>query len=76
MNSEPVSLSLLPSFQIEWSLAAIVLSAFVAGLLIGLLLVSVSLFGQKVKTGKAKRDLKKVEKEVENLRMASNGEAG
>lgn len=70
MNADPVKLSLLPSVEVEQSLALIIFISFVVGLLVGALLVSFSLIGQKLKTGKANRQLKKVEKEVEGLRAA------
>ncbi len=60
-------------FGIEWSmkLATLILCTFVSGLFTGAALVGFSLIGQKFKTGRAKRKLNKVEKEVEGLRAAS-----
>ncbi len=59
-------------FGIEWTghIATYMFVTFILGMLIGALIVSLSLFGQKLKTGKANRQLKKVEKEVEGLRAA------
>lgn len=70
MNADPVKLSLLPSVEIEQSLALIIFVTFVLGLFVGALLVGFSLLGQMIKTGQAKRKFKKVEKEVEGLRAA------
>ena len=60
-------------FDIEWTanIATFLFLTFVIGMIVGALLVSFSLLGQKMKTGKANRQLKKVEKEVEGLRAAS-----
>ena len=46
----------------------VILVPFVAGLLLGLFFMSLSLFKQKRHLGKAKKDLAKVEQEVKNLR--------
>jgi len=74
MNSDPVTLKLFPSFEWQLSTAVFLLGTFVAGLISGALLLSFSLLGQKLKTGKAKRQLKKAEKEVEGLRAAPTAE--
>lgn len=68
MNEAVISLRLFPSVELQLSTATFLLGTFVAGLLGGALIVSFSLVGQKLKTGQAKRQLKKVEKEVEGLR--------
>lgn len=49
-------------------MAAFMFGTFILGLASGALLLSFSLLGQKLKTGQAKRKLKKAEKEVEGLR--------
>lgn len=55
---------------IEWQapLGLLLLLALLAGMLFGALLLSFSLMKSKMIGSKAKRDLAKVEKEVENLR--------
>lgn len=71
MNDDVVALSLLPSVTFDLSVAMLVFVCLIVGLLLGTLLVSISLFGQKLKTGKANRQLKKIEKEVEGLRAVT-----
>lgn len=71
MNSDLITLKFLPSFEWQLSTATFLLGTFVLGLLSGALLVSLSLVNQKLKTGKANRQLKKIEKEVEGLRAMS-----
>lgn len=75
MNADPVKINLLPSVEVEQSLALVILISFVIGLFVGALLMSFSLIGQKLKTGRATRQLKKVEKEVEGLRAAPADQA-
>ena len=76
MNSDPVAIQLLPSYAIEGiSVAGALLSSFLLGLLFGVVILSFSLIGQKVKTGSAKRKLKKVEKEMESLKAAEPSES-
>lgn len=69
-NSELITLEYY--FGIEWSVnvATLLLCSFLVGLFVGAMLVSFSLMGQKLKTGRAHRQLKRVEKEVEGLRAA------
>lgn len=57
-------------FNIHWETKLMLLLSvtFVLGLLLGALLMSFKLFASKRETGKTKRALAKVEKEVENLR--------
>ncbi len=43
---------------------------FAIGLLLGVVIMSVSVMRNKMKVGKTKRELSKVEKEVQNLRSA------
>ena len=57
-----------PFIDVEAPLGAIMLVAIFIGMILGALLVSMSLIKSKIVGNKAKRDLAKVEKEVENLR--------
>lgn len=57
-----------PFIEREAPLGFLVLSAMLIGVLIGALLMSFFLVKSKMVGGKAKRELAKVEKEVENLR--------
>ncbi|RBP51473.1 LapA family protein [Arenicella xantha] len=50
------------------ALSLVLIIPFVFGLLLGALLMSISVFRNKVAVGKTKRQLAKVEKEVESLR--------
>ncbi len=72
MNSgASITLKVLPSVEVTYGAATFFLLTFLSGLIVGALIVSLSLLGQKFKTGRAKRELKKVEKEVEGLRATS-----
>lgn len=57
-------------FNIEWqtSLMLALTFSFAIGLLVGWLIMIVSVFKNKRQVGKTKKQLAKVEKEVENLR--------
>lgn len=46
----------------------VIMIPFFIGMILGVLLMTMSVFKNKRQVGKATRDLKKVEKEVENLR--------
>ena len=52
----------------DYQLGLLLLGAMAVGMVLGALLTSFSLIKSKMVTKKAKRDLSKVEKEVENLR--------
>lgn len=56
--------------QYETQLFAIMIVPFILGLLFGVLLMSLSVVRNKMQVGKAKRQLNKAEKEVQNLRAA------
>jgi len=71
-NSDVIAIKMLPSCTIEPTIAQALGGAFLSGLLVGLVLLSFSLFGQKIKTGSAKRQLRQAEKEVAELRAAES----
>ena len=54
----------------EVDLFVVLLVPFVVGMLLGLLLMSFSVVRNKMQVGKTKRELARVEKEVQNLRSA------
>ena len=66
----PQSVTLFYYFGIEWQtkLMWALTAAFGVGLLIGWLIMTVSVLKNKRQVGKAKKQLAKVEQEVENLR--------
>ena len=66
-NPDPVSFS-FPFIELEASLGLLMLVTFFVGIIVGGLLMSFSLVKSKMSGSKAKRQLAKVEKEVENLR--------
>ena len=75
-NPQPVTLYYY--FGIEWqtSLMLALTAAFGVGLLFGWLIMMLSVLRNKRQVGKTKKQLAKVEKEVENLRaMPINNEA-
>lgn len=66
----PQTVTLLYYFDISWEAPVVLVLTvtFVAGLLLGWLFMSLSVFKNKRQVGKARKELAKVEKEVENLR--------
>lgn len=73
----PELITLKYYFGIEWSIkvATLLLCTFLVGLFVGAFVMSLSLIGQKFRTGKVSRKLKKVEREVESLRAAPPAQA-
>ncbi len=69
-NPDAVTLKYYFGFEREVQLFVVLLVPFVIGMLLGVLLMSVSVMRNKMQTGKTKRELAKVEKEVQNLRAA------
>lgn len=57
-------------FDIQWNLPlfVVLMAPFFAGMLLGVLMMSMSVFKSKRHTSQTKRSLAKVEKEVQNLR--------
>lgn len=57
-------------FDIEWNvpLFVVLVAPFFVGMLLGILLMSVTVLKSKHQAGQTKRNLVKVEKEVQNLR--------
>ncbi len=74
-DNQPISINLTPSIPFTATPTVFFLVSYVTGLVTGGLIVSFSLFTQKLKTGKANRQLKKIEKEVESLRAATPEQA-
>ncbi len=69
-NPDSVTLKYYFGLQAQVDLYIVLLVPFVIGLLLGLLLMSLSVVRNKMAVGKTKRKLAKVEKEVQNLRAA------
>lgn len=67
-NPQTVQLSYYFNVQWEGPLVLVLTATFLLGLLFGWLLMSVSVLKTKRLVGKTKRQLSKVEKEVDNLR--------
>lgn len=70
-NSELITLSYYFDTQITLSVAGLLIAPFVLGLLVGLLLMFLSLFTQKLKTGSANRKIVKLEKQIEQLQLTA-----
>jgi putative membrane protein len=69
-NPDAVTLRYYFDIEREVDLFVVLLVPFVVGMLLGVLLMSFSVVRTKMQVGKAKRELAKVEKEVQNLRAA------
>lgn len=67
-NPEYVGLSYYFGINTSLPILVVVIVPFLAGLLMGVLFMSLSLFKQKRSLGKTKKDLAKAEQEVQNLR--------
>jgi uncharacterized membrane protein YciS (DUF1049 family) len=68
-NGDPVTFNFY-FVTIDTKLYWIITLPFLIGLLCGVLIMSLSVMRNKLKVGKTKRQLNKVEKEVQNLRAA------
>lgn len=69
-NPDPVTLSYYFGIERQVDLFVVLLIPFATGMLLGVLLMSFSIVRNKMQVGKTKRELAKVEKEVQNLRAA------
>jgi len=69
-NPDPVTLRYYFGLEREVDLFIVLLVPFAIGMAIGVLLMSFSVVKNKMQVGKTKRELAKVEKEVQNLRAA------
>ncbi|MFT4635465.1 MAG: putative membrane protein [Arenicella sp.] len=69
-NPDAVTLRYYFDLEREVDLFVVLLVPFVVGMLLGLLLMSFSVVRNKMQVGKTKRELARVEKEVQNLRSA------
>lgn len=69
-NPGSITLKYYFGLEAQVDLYVVLLVPFVIGLLLGVLLMSITVFRNKMQAGKVKRKLAKVEKEVENLRAA------
>lgn len=67
-NPQLVTINYYFDLQWETSLVLALTAAFAIGLVFGWLMMTLSVFKNKRQVGKAKKELAKVEKEVENLR--------
>lgn len=69
-NGDLVTVRYYFGLEQEVQLFIVLLVSFGIGMLVGVLLMSLSVMKNKVQAGKTKRHLAKVEKEVQNLRAA------
>ena len=69
-NPDPVTLRYYFGLEREVDLFVVLLVPCAIGMLLGVLLMSFSVVRNKMQVGKTKRDLAKIEKEVQNLRAA------
>jgi len=67
-NPQLVSFNYYFNFHWEAPLALVLMATFTIGLICGWLLMTLSVFKNRRQVGKAKKQLAKVEREVENLR--------
>ncbi len=67
-NPGSITLKYYFGFEREFDLFLVLLIPFVIGVILGVLLMSISVMRNKVQLGKAKRNLGKLEKEVQGLR--------
>lgn len=68
-NPDSVTLRYYFGFEKEFDLFLVLFIPFAFGVLLGVLLMSISVMKNKVQLGKAKRDVGKLEKEVDSLRV-------
>ena len=69
-NPESITFNYYFGIKKELALYIVLIAPFIVGLLLGVILMSISVVRNKAQVGKAKRALSKVEKEVDNLRSA------
>lgn len=69
-NPGAVTIKYYFGIEREVELFILLLIPFAIGMLLGVLLMSFSVMKNKMQAGKSKRELAKVEKEVQNLRAA------
>ena len=67
-NPQAVTINYYFDLQWQTSLVLALTAAFAIGLLLGWLIMTLSVFKNKRQVGQARKQLAKVEKEVENLR--------
>ena len=67
-NPDSVTLRYYFGFEQEFDLFLVLFIPFAVGVILGVLLMSVSVMKNKVQLGKVRRDVGKLEKEVEGLR--------
>lgn len=67
-NPDSITLRYYFGFEQQFDLFLVLFIPFALGLLLGVLMMSFSLMKNKLEIGRTKRDLARVEKEVENLR--------
>ena len=69
-NPDAITLRYYFGFENQVDLFVVILVPFAIGMLLGVVLMSFSVVRNKLQVGKTKRELAKVEKEVQNLRAA------
>ncbi len=69
-NPDAITLRYYFGIESQVDLFIVILVPFAIGMLLGVLLMSFSVVRNKMQVGKTKRELAKVEKEVQNLRAA------
>jgi len=67
-NPDSVTLRYYFGFEQEFDLFLVLFIPFAVGVILGVLLMSLSVMKNKVQLGKVRRDVGKLEKEVEGLR--------
>lgn len=67
-NGQQVTVSYYFNFEQAASLASVMIMTFACGLIMGAFIVSISLFKSKHIANKAKKQLSKIEKEVDSFR--------
>lgn len=69
-NPDSVTLKYYFGIEAEVDMFLVLLVPFALGMILGVLLMSISVVRNKMQAGKAKRQLVKAEREVESLRVA------
>lgn len=69
-NPDAITLRYYFDFESQVDLFVVILVPFAVGMLLGVLLMSFSIVRNKMQVGKTKRELARVEREVQNLRAA------
>jgi len=74
-NPDSVTLTYFGGLKVEVELFLVLFTPFAIGMLLGVLIMSVSVLRNKLRAGTAARKLVKAEQEVDNLRSAQTVQA-